>query len=508
MKFFFPTLLLTAVLCLLAENSAAQNFNRPVPDDLYEYEFVQYDSTINFYIGVTPFSHGITPTEPGFKMHRSILLDPNGYLAWYQTDMVPGSGSVNNFQYNEENSVFQIMVMNSAISMQCWTLDQNFDWINSTTPINLNPDSHESLITSNGNTFITTRSDEMMDLSGYTIHGNPGNANTNVRCNGFQEFDQNGNLVFEWNSCDHIHPEESYGFSYNVNNFDYFHINSVEIDKDDGHLLVSARHTNSVIKIHRTTGDVIWRLGGTQSDFTFINDGAFSGQHDARSYGNGVITIHDNGNLATPKVTRGITYQLDTINWTATLIDEFNTGNYGRSMGGYRWIDGYQVINYGRNYRPEPSIQCADTNDNIAFELYFQDDVMSYRGIPFHLDFELPQPSIECLDSNGVTYLRVPNGYNVFKWSSGQTSNLILPTIGETYQFYFPHGAGYMGSLPYTYNGECHSTIGINELSISNQKQLIKITDLLGREIPAHHNEQVYLEVYSDGSVVRIFSID
>ena len=35
-----------------------------------------------------------------------------------------------------------------------------------------------------------------------------------------------------------------------------------------GLLLLSARHTSAIYKIHRRTGDVLWRLGGQRSDFT------------------------------------------------------------------------------------------------------------------------------------------------------------------------------------------------------------------------------------------------
>ena len=41
----------------------------------------------------------------------------------------------------------------------------------------------------------------------------------------------------------------------NKNHFDYFHINSIDVDAD-GHLLVSARNTWTVYKVHRRTGEV------------------------------------------------------------------------------------------------------------------------------------------------------------------------------------------------------------------------------------------------------------
>ena len=49
--------------------------------------------------------------------------------------------------------------------------------------------------------------------------------------------------------------------------YDYLHLNSVEVDTD-GNLLISARNTWTVYKVDRSTGAVLWRLGGKRSDFT------------------------------------------------------------------------------------------------------------------------------------------------------------------------------------------------------------------------------------------------
>ena len=71
-------------------------------------------------------------------------------------------------------------------------------------------------------------------------------------------------VLFEWRSLDHVKLTESY--SKVAPAFDFFHVNSIDVDAD-GNLLVSARNTWTVYKIDRTTGKVIWRLGGKKSDF-------------------------------------------------------------------------------------------------------------------------------------------------------------------------------------------------------------------------------------------------
>jgi arylsulfotransferase ASST len=142
----------------------------------------------------------------------------------------------------------------------------------------------------------------------------------------FQEVDiRTGRVLFEWHSVGHVALVESY---YRLpkhpgKTFDYFHINSIEIDRD-GHWLVSARNTHTIYKIHRRTGKIIWRLGGKRSDFELGRDVRFGWQHDARRQPNGSLTLFDNA--AAPKLrkqSRGIVLQLDERRKRADLIRSF-----------------------------------------------------------------------------------------------------------------------------------------------------------------------------------------
>jgi len=80
--------------------------------------------------------------------------------------------------------------------------------------------------------------------------------------------------------------------------WDFFHINSVDLDGDDN-LLVSSRSTHTVYKLDRS-GAIVWRLGGKSSDFDMGAGSNFAWQHDARRQPDGTLTIFDNG--ATPAV--------------------------------------------------------------------------------------------------------------------------------------------------------------------------------------------------------------
>ncbi len=131
-----------------------------------------------------------------------------------------------------------------------------------------------------------------------------------------------GRVLFRWHSLDHVKITDSYAgppapghhFPY-----DYFHVNSVDVDRD-GNLLISARNTWTVYKVNRKTGRVMWRLGGKRNDFTFGKDAKFAWQHDVRRQPDGSLTIFDNE--SSPKeadASRLLTLRLDEAHHRARL---------------------------------------------------------------------------------------------------------------------------------------------------------------------------------------------
>ena len=112
-----------------------------------------------------------------------------------------------------------------------------------------------------------------------------------------QELDEHGDVVFQWDSRS-LASETVVG-----SDKDYAHINSVQL-LPDGDLLASFRHLSAVVKIARTAhdgyqpGDVVWKLGGRDSDFTFAHDpypGGPCAQHTAYQLANGHVMVYDNG---------------------------------------------------------------------------------------------------------------------------------------------------------------------------------------------------------------------
>lgn len=157
-----------------------------------------------------------------------------------------------------------------------------------------------------------------------------------------------GLVLFEWHSLDQIALEESQ-VPLDTPLVDYVHTNSLTLDTD-GDLLMSARHLSSVVKIDRDTGEIVWRLGGERSDFTFPDDTGPGFPHDARRNPDGTISVFDNGNPRTPQQSRGVAWRLDETAGTATRVRERRHAPsfYTPIVGSYRGLpNGNELLSWG-----------------------------------------------------------------------------------------------------------------------------------------------------------------
>lgn len=170
--------------------------------------------------------------------------------------------------------------------------------------------------------------------------------------------DQDLNVIWTWDAFDWLNPAQRAVLDetclptgggcppfYNTARAnDWTHSNSLQLTPD-GHLLVSVRHLDWVLKLDfadgQGDGHIIWRLG-YNGDFRL--DGAdpnlwFSHQHDANVelpdptrlivYDNGNTRVAKNG----PGQSRGQVWKLDESNMTARPVLNANLGVYAPAVG-------------------------------------------------------------------------------------------------------------------------------------------------------------------------------
>jgi len=167
------------------------------------------------------------------------------------------------------------------------------------------------------------------------------------------EYHRPATVPLYWNTFDHFKIiDAANNISLIGQNVNPWHGNAIEVDFD-GHLLASFRHSEEITKINVNSGNIIWRLGGKNNQFEFINDpfNGFSHQHGIRRLQNGNIILFDNGNLRSPQESRAVEYYIDVQAKRATLIWEYRASPplYSSALGfAQRLSNGNTFITYGR----------------------------------------------------------------------------------------------------------------------------------------------------------------
>jgi hypothetical protein len=253
-------------------------------------------------------------------------------------------------------------------------------------------DQHEFLSLPNGNVLLMSyKPRDHVDLRPYVPIGAPDNADATVLDAEIQELRPDGSVAWSWNSAAHIGIDETTQWDHRATLSDgrvaedIVHANSLELDGDG--ILMSARHTDSVYRIDRATGQITWKLGGTTTPQTLTPlgdaspDGLFSGQHDARVLPDNTITVHENGTFLDLRPPRALRFAIDPAARTATVIEQFTDqgaptsfccGSSRRLPGG-SWLAGW-----GGN----PRIVEGRPGQPPSFVLTFETGGFSYRAFP------------------------------------------------------------------------------------------------------------------------------
>ncbi|KAJ9625492.1 uncharacterized protein PV06_01777 [Exophiala oligosperma] len=232
-----------------------------------------------------------------------------------------------------------------------------------------NFDEHEFNVLDDGDSSLfTLYNPEHHDLSAYNVSGQGWLMNCY-----FQHLELGTNKpIFEWSAIDHVTLNETFvkplgsevagdGLT-PTSPWDYFHINSVD-QYANGDYLVSARHTCTLYRVSGQDGHIIWRLGGSFSDFAFPPGLNFSFQHDARireeNKTTTIISLFDNasnGYNQTSRYSSGLILKLDHTRNTVSLLkrfiapDEFVSASQGNvQLMAKDWRTANAFLGWGSN---------------------------------------------------------------------------------------------------------------------------------------------------------------
>jgi hypothetical protein len=287
----------------------------------------------------------------------------------------------------------------------------------------LNVDLHELLLLSNGDYLVISsplqpgvnvEGMQVLELDGglQTVSG----TQSIVACN-LLEIAPDGTVVWTWSATDHfdvladsVIPQFlPYGPDASLV-IDPIHCNSIDVEPGTGNLLVSARQLNSVFLIERSTGRVLWKMGGAQANkdgatFVAVPD-PFVQQHDARFQpdwspscggGSGHISLFDDQSDEIAPA-RAVVYDVAVgpNNGDATPDGGCGDGGTGLgkavvswqragpgpslAMGSFRILpDGSRIIGWGDI--PGAGFTEVDVAGNDLADLIFPDGNTTYRAL-------------------------------------------------------------------------------------------------------------------------------
>lgn len=313
-------------------------------------------------------------------------------------------------------------------------LDQNFTEVDTFRCVGRDrTDSHEFVMLPNGHALLVCDHDSTIDMRKYV---NNGKSQATVIGMLVQEVDSNGNLYWEWNTWKHLDIRDAINVNLRDQTIDYIHLNSIAVDYD-GNYIISLNRFNEVCKVDRKTGDFIWRLGGVNNEFTFINESTmFAAQHHARPVPGKPdnYTIYDNSGART---SRAVEYKLDVTARTAEKVWEYYDNRLNSMMGSAQRLENGNTYIDWSAWPPLRACE-VDAANNKVFEIEVQ-GISSYRSFRFDWEGMMQKPYLLAESHPEAVYL-IFNKFgdpNVKEYQvvGGKTPNAmeIITTTTETY---------------------------------------------------------------------------
>lgn len=229
------------------------------------------------------------------------------------------------------------------------------------------------------------------------------------------EFAPAGEIVWTWNSFDHLDPQRRRADFYSpvmipdpdtlTEGYDWTHGNGLVYTAEDDTILLSMRHQDWIVAIDHQTGEILWRLGD-EGDFTLVDaERWFFHQHSPQWQPDGSLLLYDNGignpsqpdNLAH---SRAVRYALDFDAMTATQAWQDDdppfrsplAGDADRTPSGHILrLDSYYLTD--DNPLPRGRLRELDpqATPNAVWTLNLPPGKFSYRAVPIDRFVGVPE---------------------------------------------------------------------------------------------------------------------
>jgi hypothetical protein len=364
----------------------------------------------------------LSPGDSGYAM----VLDGNGVPVWYVR--APAGLGLANLDVLSPGTVSFIPAAYQKNPEKPYEIVQLRPLSATFVESGYSTDTHDLRLLPNGDYLVLTSQRRYgFDLTGIDLiladgGTEPLGLGTPIQDDAILEVTPDGTVVWSWWATDHFDPVTDTRYPLQEGTapdggpiVSPFHLNSIDVDPTNGNLLISARHMDSVFYLDRSTGTVLWKMGGAASSkdnaaYVSVTDPFFR-QHDARlqpgwspncNGGAGQISLFDDEtSMAAPA--RGIVYDVVIRSGRGTTADG-GCGDGGAEAGGdagtttvawsYRALansagmgsfrisaDGSRVIGWGMSGASGDVFTEVDLDGNDLLDLKFPVGDVSYRAI-------------------------------------------------------------------------------------------------------------------------------
>lgn len=301
-----------------------------------------------------------------------MILNPQGQLLWF--DPLPNRGAAYDVNVQPYQGHTVLTFYGGGTD---WIFNHNYQPIAKVNAGNgYTMGIHEFQLTPQGTALITVNKHVPWNLSSV---GGPKRGT--LIDNAIQEINiSTGQVLWQWDSDQHVKLTASYAGKPTSKPYDFFHINSIQ-QLPNGNLLISARHTWAIYEIDKQTHRILWALGGKHSNFKLGPGASFSWQHDARMQNDGTITLFDDGAglYKSEKESRGLRLRLNYKTHRATLVHAWTHSPplLTFSQGNVQVLpDGNKFIDFGS----DPYFAEFDQSGKQVFSINFPKPLQTYRA--------------------------------------------------------------------------------------------------------------------------------
>lgn len=354
-----------------------------LPQNFPDVKIQKFDFFEDGYIFIS--FHGLLLKDPSY----ATIFDTNGNLIYYRGNkkIKESMFHIQKWKTPKGNIRYSIHAqegtppVDSFIGGAHYVLDENFNVIDIVRV--LESDNHPAL-PADEHEFVLLEDGHYIVLGYKPIDIEFPNGRISQAYVGVVQEQKNEKVIFEWDGGDYpelIDACQKDCPQWMDKNADFMHVNSIQVDPLDNNLIISMANTYSIVKVDRSSGDILWHIGGKEDEFGLSPQQVFYRQHHAQMLSDGRFILFDNG-LDVNNPARILIFKLDEKNKKIKEFNEIPLKTFVPCMGSVQMLsDGNFFVGCGCSYGCAAKL--IDTKGQTYFRMIVNRPYRTYRAYYF-----------------------------------------------------------------------------------------------------------------------------